>query len=154
MRNTPLLPPELFATVVRHTPLVSIDLVVRDVAGCVLVGRRNNRPAQGFWFVPGGRIGKNETLDAAFARLTAWELGRAFTRERARFLGVFEHLYDDNFSGDPSFGTHYVVLAHELQVAREALRLPVEQHSGYQWLSDVELRTRGDVHPNTRAYAR
>ena len=64
-----------FATVVRSTPLVSIDLIVENAQGEYLLGKRTNRPAQGFWFVPGGRVQKDETLADAFARLTQAELG-------------------------------------------------------------------------------
>jgi len=46
---------EDFATVVRSTPLISIDLVVENERGEFLLGQRTNRPAQGYWFVPGGR---------------------------------------------------------------------------------------------------
>ncbi len=49
---------EDFATVVRSTPLVSIDLLVENRRGEYLLGRRNNRPAQGFWFVPGAGFRK------------------------------------------------------------------------------------------------
>lgn len=66
---------ETFRTVLASTPLVSIDLVVENSAGEILLGQRLNRPAQGFWFVPGGRIQKSESLDAAFRRLTRGELG-------------------------------------------------------------------------------
>ncbi|MBJ6922853.1 GDP-mannose mannosyl hydrolase, partial [Vibrio cholerae] len=41
-----------FKTVVASTPLVSMDLIVRNRYGQVLLGLRTNRPAQGFWFVP------------------------------------------------------------------------------------------------------
>lgn len=146
------LPAPIFATVVEHTPLVSIDLVVRDRAGRMLVGLRRNRPAQGTWFVPGGRIAKGETLDAAFARITHAELGRAFARRGARFLGAYDHIYPDNALGAPGFGTHYVVLAHALACDADALALPVDQHADYRWLADAELLARDDVHPNTRAY--
>ena len=45
--STPvLLPPEIYRTVVELTPLVSIDLIVRDRRGRVLVGYRRNRPAR------------------------------------------------------------------------------------------------------------
>ena len=43
---------ETFKTVVASTPLVSIDLIVRNRQGQVLLGLRTNRPAQGGWFVP------------------------------------------------------------------------------------------------------
>ncbi|MDF4907686.1 GDP-mannose mannosyl hydrolase, partial [Vibrio parahaemolyticus] len=42
-----------FSQVIESTPLVSIDLVIEDESGQVLLGERLNRPAQGFWFVPG-----------------------------------------------------------------------------------------------------
>ena len=143
---------EEFLEGVRILPLVSIDLVVRDGAGRVLVGRRTNRPARDTWFVPGGRVRKDERLDEAFRRLTAWELGFEAERAAARFLGVFEHHYPDN-AGDQDFTTHYVVLAHELSWP-EGAELPGEQHSAWRWMSDAELLAEPDVHANTRAYAR
>lgn len=45
---------EDFATVVRSTPLVSLDFIVENSRGEFLLGKRTNRPAQGYWFVPGG----------------------------------------------------------------------------------------------------
>ena len=42
-----------FLEVVRDSPLVSIDLVVRDDAGRALLGYRVNAPARNTWFVSG-----------------------------------------------------------------------------------------------------
>ena len=146
------LPPAEFAQVVRLTPLVSVDLVVRNAAGEMLVGWRRNRPARDTWFVPGGRVGKDERIADAFARLAREELDAALTIADARFLGVFEHLYDDNFAGEPGFGTHYIVLAYAA-AAPATLTLPEAQHSRYRWMTDADLRADPAVHPNTRAYA-
>ena len=90
---------EDFATVVRSTPLISIDLVVENERGEFLLGQRTNRPAQGYWFVPGGRVQKDETLENAFARLTQAELGLRLPMTAGQFYGVWQHFYDDNFSG-------------------------------------------------------
>jgi colanic acid biosynthesis protein WcaH len=54
-----------FAQVIRLAPLVSIDLIIRDPIQDVLVALRTNEPAKGFYFVPGGRIRKDETIQAA-----------------------------------------------------------------------------------------
>jgi colanic acid biosynthesis protein WcaH len=144
-----------FLDVVRLTPLVSIDLIVSDAEGRILVGRRRNRPARGIWFVPGGRIHKDEPLDAAFARIAEAELGIAdLTRSAARFDGVFEHHYSDNFAGEPDVSTHYIVLAYALPVASTATIGRPDQHSQYLWLAPVELLARADVHGYTKAYFR
>jgi hypothetical protein len=76
------LEPQDFERVVRCTPLVSIDIVVRSKDGQVLLGRRKNEPARNSFFVPGDRITKNERLEAAFRRITLAELG--FPMELAR----------------------------------------------------------------------
>ena len=64
-----------FAQVVRLAPLVSIDLIIRDPIQDVLVALRTNEPAKGFYFVPGGRICKDETIQAAFIRILKVETG-------------------------------------------------------------------------------
>ncbi|WP_321818091.1 MULTISPECIES: GDP-mannose mannosyl hydrolase [unclassified Paraburkholderia] len=144
-----------FLSAVRLSPLVAIDLIVTDEAGRVLVGWRRNRPARAWWFVPGGRIRKNETLDAAFARIVEAELGLAgVTRKQASFYGLYEHHYPDNFAGREGVPTHYVVLAHIMAVedARSVGR--PEQHSEYAWMAPEALLARDDVHENTKAYFR
>lgn len=149
------LSPETFRTVVAATPLVSIDLVVQNPRGEILLGQRLNRPAQGFWFVPGGRILKDESLDKAFVRLTGAELGVSLARSEARLLDVYEHFYADSVFGgagdDPT--THYVVLGYHLRASDDLLgSLPTEQHGSYRWWSVESMRNSSDVHANTRAY--
>ncbi|WP_144192850.1 GDP-mannose mannosyl hydrolase [Paraburkholderia fungorum] len=144
-----------FLDVVRLTPLVAIDLIVRDAEARVLIGHRRNRPARDTWFVPGGRIHKDETLDAAFARIADAELGIArLARSTARFEGVFEHHYEDNFAAEPGVSTHYIVLAYALQLTSTVPVGRLDQHSEYLWLAPAALLARPDVHENTKAYFR
>ncbi|MFM0737818.1 GDP-mannose mannosyl hydrolase [Paraburkholderia xenovorans] len=144
-----------FLDVVRLTPLIAIDLIVTDTDGRVLIGHRRNRPARGTWFVPGGRIHKDETLDAAFSRIADAELGIAkLARSAARFEGVFEHHYSDNFAAEPDVSTHYIVLAYALPIHSAAPVGRLDQHSDYLWITPPELLAREDVHDNTKAYFR
>jgi len=142
---------EQFTAVVASTPLVSIDFVVRNAAGQVLLGKRTNKPAQGFWFVPGGRILKDERMADAFKRLSETEFGTALSLEQGRFLGVYEHLYEDS-SFDDSISTHYVVLGYEVTLKVEIETLPVAQHAEFRWFDVNELMTSDAVHDNTKAY--
>jgi colanic acid biosynthesis protein WcaH len=150
---------EEWAACVCKMPLVSIDLIVTNEKGQVLLGMRKNRPAKGMWFVPGGVLRKNETLDEAFSRVVLNELNAEFNTDiadlrRASFSGVYEHHYPDNFSGE-DFGTHYVVMAHRFGLrvlsAREEC-LPYTQHAGYIWLSPQDILIHPDVHPLTKNY--
>lgn len=142
---------QTFKTVVENTPLVSIDLIIRNSNGQILLGKRKNRPAKGLWFVPGGRIRKNESFCSAFLRLTKTELGSYIELSQSNFLGYYEHFYDDNFSS-VDFSTHYVVLAFEAQLTLDLTTIPQEQHLKYQWWNEREVLESEFVHSNTKAY--
>jgi colanic acid biosynthesis protein WcaH len=141
-----------FEHIIRLTPLVAIDLVVRAPDGRILVGWRKNEPAKGCFFNPGGRITKNEALAAAFRRISLAELGVEKQIEEARFMGVYEHFYATNNPERPGFGTHYVVLAYELIAPPQDWRLPNEQHTEFAWLTEAELLQSPQVHQHTKAY--
>ncbi|WP_436917657.1 GDP-mannose mannosyl hydrolase [Acinetobacter schindleri] len=146
------LPDETFKSVIQHTPLISIDLIVRNEQGEVLLGKRVNAPAKGCWFVPGGRVRKNETLDDAFVRLVKEELGieLGITRADAKFLGVFEHFYDDCVFGD-DITTHYIVLAYNIFINKN-LRPNLTQHSSYRWLIESDICLDNSIHLFTKEY--
>lgn len=143
---------EPFLNIVKFTPLVSIDLIIRDDSGLVLLGKRTNRPAQGYWFVPGGRILKNENFDQAIRRISQTEIGQTFTRQQAAFCGVFEHFYRDNFAASPGIDTHYVVLAYQVFLNVSAAIMADPQHSELKWWGVDELMDSPLVHDNTKAY--
>ena len=141
-----------FAQVVRLAPLVSIDLIIRDPIQDVLVARRTSEPAKGFYFVPGGRIRKDETIEAAFVRILKVETGIEIGFDRAQFLGVFQHFYSTNRYGLSDFGTHYVVLAYELRLDYRPTITLDDQHNDHRWMSEEELKAAVDVHDNTKAF--
>jgi colanic acid biosynthesis protein WcaH len=150
--SAPLLSADVFLDVVKHAPLVSIDLLVRRGDGPILMGRRTNEPARDTWFVPGGCIQKSETLDAAFARIALKELGFDVNRSDATLHGVYTHLYDANFAEAPDVSTHYVVLAYEWtpQTIPTLTTLPTAEHREYSWQGANDPRD--DIHPNNYPY--
>jgi len=140
---------QIFKTVVDSTPLVSIDILLKK-DNKVLLGRRVNKPAQGYFFSIGGRINKNETIDNAMARVALNEINIDL-KSTPEFIGVFEHFYDDSMYENVS--THYVNLAYEYEV-EEIPNLPTEQHSEYQWFSIDALLESKQVHKYTKDYFR
>ena len=139
-----------FAQVVRKTPLIAIDVIIRNPDQCVLVGLRTNEPAKGNGSCRVVR--KYERLADAFARIVSAEIGLEASIENARFLGVYEHLYDSNFLEEEDFGTHYVVLAYELNLDHQPRIVSDRQHSVFRWMTPAELTASPEVHHNTRAY--
>ena len=125
-----------FIDVITSTPLISIDLIIKNSQSQYLLGLRHNRPAKGCWFVPGGRIRKDETIISAFLRLTKNELGISLEITEANFIGPYEHFYKDSFPTE-NISTHYVVLGYELNIDLDLVleQLPQEQHSQYRWFS-------------------
>ena len=151
MVSKSFLPLEAFKTIVQNTPLVSIDLVVRNTHSEVLLGKRLSQPAKGFWFVPGGRILKDELFKQAFRRLVFEELGVHHEIDDSHFLGSFEHHYPDVSSGS-DFSIHYIVLAFELNLDLNLDELPEEQHNDYKCFSVAELLESDTVHEHTKWY--
>ncbi len=142
----------LFLQVIEATPLVSIDLIIRNPRAEVLLGKRRNRPAQGFWFVPGGRILKNERIGDALQRIAETEIGWVPPPEGLCFKGVYEHLYEDNFHASTGIGTHYIVLAHEVKAAADTRVTPDSQHAELRWWPLASLMASARVHDNAKAY--
>lgn len=146
---------DIFRSIVASTPLVSIDLLVSNHEGEILLGQRLNRPAQGSWFVPGGRIYKDESLAQAFQRISKEELGRSFARENTRLLGVYEHFYEDSVFGykEGAPSTHYVVMGHHIALdANTTLTPRQDQHLLYRWWHTEEMQACDQVHLNSKAY--
>ena len=143
---------EDFLFIVEHAPLVSIDLVIRNPEGKFLLGLRANEPAKNSWFVPGGRIHKNERVEQAFVRICESELGLALPFSHAHFLGYFQHLYPTNAGEKPGFGTHYVVLGFQLNLAEAPAHFPMEQHRRVEWFDAKTLLATPEVHQYTKDY--
>jgi colanic acid biosynthesis protein WcaH len=153
---------EAFTSACSALPLVSIDLLITRPGKNgeeLLLGLRNNRPAQGWWFTPGGRIRKNEPLQDAMHRIAAGELNLSEALlPRATLLGAWDHFYDDS-AFSQAVSTHYVNLAYWLRVdSREAgaIEAPAgeqHQHSAWQWLALESAMHAEQVHENVRVVA-
>lgn len=141
---------DTFKIVIKSTPLISIDFIIKNDNDQILLGQRINKPASGYLFTIGGRIYKNERLEDAKNRILLDETGLNLRELKSRFLGVFEHFYTDSFVSD-SISTHYINLAYEITV-KNIENLPKKQHSNYLWLSIDELMNSSIVHEHVKNY--
>jgi len=143
---------DLFTKSISCLPLVSIDLLVQNDNGEILLGFRKNPPARESWFVPGGRVRRMESFHDAFHRITNSELGFGYALQDARFAGAFEHMYDDSAYSEV-VGSHYVSLAMYLDGASlEISDMPKVQHTQYCWLSLDEIERDESIHQRTKEF--
>jgi len=145
MSDENLIPQDHWEAVVRHSPLVSVDLVVQN-GSKIILGKRTNEPAKGEWFVPGGVVFKNEGLEEAVYRVAETELGVSVTIDRQ--LGVYEHFWDTSeIEGVET--KHYVPLGFLVTVDDDECRSD-DQHARLRQFAppfeDLEL------HPYIRDY--
>lgn len=159
MKHAEHIPAEQFFEVVKHGPLVAIDFIIQKPGSSeeqskFLFGLRKNKPAQGWYFTLGGCIIKDETLDAAYRRISEREFGVMLERQAGTPIGLWEHMWPDNFLGVEGVTTHYVVLPHIHRVSHEQADSVdvMDQHTESLWLTRDEILEDERVHPDARAY--
>ena len=118
-----ILSADQYAQMLERMPILCVDGLVLDERGHFLLVRRRNAPRQGEWWVPGGRVLKGETLDAAFCRKMREEIGLD-----VRILmpvGYFEIQHEDDPRGGPA-GVHQVSVVFAAVATGGAVRLDAQ----------------------------
>lgn len=123
---------KLYRQIHREMPIICIDLVIVR-RGAVLLVKRKTEPAAGKFWIPGGRLMKNEAVHLAGRRLALNEVGLV--------VGSFEFLdyMDCYFEADPfghGGGTHTVSLVFGCEIVRttrEKVRLDVNHSRSLWW---------------------
>lgn len=152
-----MLSPEKFLSVVNMTQIVSIDLIVKNNDGKILLGKRVNPPAKGYYFVPGGRLYKNETIKEGVQRMIQWELGVLSVDTKPKPRCVSEHMYDENFANAKTedgkmISTHYVCFAFDIDLNEINMDVFKHQHVEALWVTPEEILERDDVHEYVKLY--
>jgi colanic acid biosynthesis protein WcaH len=110
-----------------------------------------NAPAKGWWFVPGGRVYKNEPLNEAFFRISNAELGQKIEMKDCELLGVFEHFYDDCALND-KVSTHYINTPYLVKVRKATVDAPNIQHESYRWVSLDNAEADSTIHEYSKVF--
>ncbi|MEN6374037.1 MAG: NUDIX domain-containing protein [Smithella sp.] len=70
------LPDEFFYYISRTTPLVNVDLLIKDEGGRTLLAWRSDQYAGQGWHIPGGIVRFKETLETRVQKVAEREIGR------------------------------------------------------------------------------
>ena len=145
---------ETYYQIIEMTTLTSVDRGIIN-NNKILLGLRNNEPAKGYLFTPGCRTFKYEKLDDAIKRVAKTELNLDIEPSRAKHIGVYDHIYSNNFK-DNEFGTHYVNVAYRVDLLDSELDLikPDEQHEVFQWYKLENALEDEKVHPYVKIFIR
>lgn len=141
---------DLFESIIKHCPLISIDFVIKDNNMRVLLGKRKNEPAKGYWFTPGGRIFKDESITDACIRILRDELNIHTTDPNYSIFNITEHFYSNNFYNN-DFSTHYINISmtlHDFDI--NSIVDMTAQHTDIIWLTIPELIRHKNVHFNAK----
>ncbi len=111
-------------------PIPCVDLLI-VYSGKLLLMLRNNEPAKGLWFTPGGRILKNETLEEAVTRVLYKETG--LTPESITQIATMCHIWPT---------THTVTTCYRVNVNTDKITLNNE-HRDHKWIT----KPTPDLHP-------
>ena len=140
---------EDYLQIVKNTQIVSVNIIVFNKTGQVLLGYRNSAPARRRWSVPGGRVRKHEKIPDAVKRIAKEQMGHELEHDKE--LGVFFHSYDDNFDNN-RFGTQCIVFAVAIHLKELVKFVKSDEHAVLHWWSVPDLKTNVCVAQHTKDY--
>ena len=124
---------EEYSLILEKMPICCIDLiVVKD--NKVLLVKRKNKPAQGVYWFPGGRLYKNETFQEAVKRKAKQEIG--VNVKIIKQLGAFETIFPDSNINE-KINTHSINTTFIVSPLSENIKLD-PQSTDFKWISKIE----------------
>lgn len=142
-----------FLDIISKTPLCSIDILI-NINNKYLFGLRENKPAYGYYFVPGGRILKNEDYNKTILRILKKELGLKFRNIKFSIIGIYNHFYKNNVYGVKNINTHYFVCAIKVVLKGDVTFQNDNQHSKFILLTKKQALVHKKVHNYSKIYLR
>lgn len=122
-----------FAMVLSAMPVVCVDGVVVNDAGEYLLVRRKNEPLKGEFWVPGGRVMKNERLEDAVARKMREEIG--VDVDILGSMGFFEAFFERSRQ-EVAGGVHMISLVYRVRPRSLEIRLD-DQSAEWGWFNEL-----------------
>ena len=101
---------DLYENIHKHMPIMCVDIVLKTNNKQFLMVKRNTDPAIDKWWLVGGRVLKNESLEQAVKRKTLEEIGITISEVEEIVSG-----YEIMFKEDPynhGTGTHNIVTCY------------------------------------------
>ena len=142
-----------FKNVIDKTTLFAFDFIV-SYKKKILLLKRKNSPAKNYWFVPGGRVYKNEKMNFAIKRILKNELNVSKKNIHSFKKGsLYEHIYKkDNLFEDQDLDTHYIVQTIIIELKNiNNIKIDV-QSSKFGFFLSSEIKKSKNIHQFVKSY--
>jgi colanic acid biosynthesis protein WcaH len=134
------IPQELYNAILRSIPIACVDISI-VASGCVLLVRRGDPPAQGQWWVPGGRVLKGEKMKETARRKAREEVG--IDCHVGPIIHTAETIFPDGPGGIPVHSINSCFLLYPVEdLSRTRVRLD-DHHAEWKWVNTITP----DLHP-------
>ncbi len=125
------IPEEKFREIERLIPIASFNAIIVDSEGRVLVMKRNNEPAKGRYWFPGGRIKLGQSLEEALKEQTEEETGLEWSDLKVlKVASVDSSIFKNRHTVNINF------LLKKVSNSEAQLN---QEHSDYKWLKPEEF---------------
>lgn len=131
-----LIPAENYKAILQSVPVVCVDLLIKKGDKYLLV-KRKDEPLKGQYWVPGGRIMKDELAIEAAHRKLEQETG--LKGNGFKFVGYYEDFYDESAFGVPC---HSVSLVFETEAVGDVYLDDTSESFKWEWGLPHRLRFR------------
>lgn len=118
---------DLYAQIIQHTVISTVDLLLINANNQILLWMRNNKPLQWAYYMPGGRIIKWETMIQAAYRKAKQEIGLDIDVSKLEFVWVYDDMFEDS-EFDSSCHCMPVTFAYRLSSTEESAMSLDAQH--------------------------
>ncbi|WP_448702965.1 NUDIX domain-containing protein [Mucilaginibacter sp. AW1-3] len=127
------IPSELYQSILKSIPILCVDALIVNGGKCLLL-LRDNEPAKGTYWFPGGRVHKNELIKDAVLRKVKEETNLTCVFEK--IISVEETMFEQE--GGMATDVHTVnvcCLLHAVNIDE----LEVDKlHAGFKWVNALD----------------
>lgn len=127
---------EEYEKILENMPIPCVDLVIHKDKKVLLV-KRTNPPMKKQWWIPGGRVLKNELLRDAVKRKAQEEVG--FDVEIEKEIGSYDNIFEDSAFENVKTGTHTIGATFLVKPKNENFEIKVDKTSSdFKWFNKIE----------------
>ena len=125
------IPKEKYKEIMEILPILCADLIIQK-EGKILVGLRKNQPLKNEWWIPGGRVFKNERLEEAAIRKAKEEFNLDVKIEKE--LGVYECIEKETEFEDIKTGSHTLSVVFQVSpIGKQNIKMD-SSFENYKWI--------------------